>query len=198
MRWLADKRLPRPGQNVILDAPQVTHFVLRHCSVEALDGLAVRLRAGEALPRMATGALVVLSQFGRRRRLDGAVMEVLDPHTLLVRLLPLPEQRAHPRFAVALDMSLAAFGKSDATPVEGVTIDLSEGGARVRTTTPLVHSNRALLTLRLPEGPSIGAIVELHDSTVALHEVGYETRLRFVSMPEQDRWLLRAFLDRMP
>jgi hypothetical protein len=198
MRWLADKRLPQPGQNVILDAPELARFVLRHCSVEVLDGLAVRIRADEALPRMTTGMLVVLSMFGRRRRFDGAVMEVVYPHTLVVRLLPLPDQRAHPRFAVALEMSLASFGEPDAPPLNGVTLDLSDGGARVRTDVHVNVSARALLSLHLPGGTSISGIVEPLDSTFAGHDGGYETRLRLISVPSQDRQLLRAFLDRMP
>lgn len=198
MRWLADRRLPQPGQNVILDAPEVSRFVLRHCAVEAVDGLAVLLRADEALPRLGTGTLVVLSQFGRRRRFDGAIMEVLDPHRILIRLLPLPEQRAHPRFAVVLEMSLASFGEPDAPPINGVTLDLSDGGARVRTAAPVNISSRAVLSLDLPDGPAISGIVEPLDSTLAGHEGGYVTRLRLISMPEDDRSLLRAFLDRIP
>lgn len=198
MRWLADKRLPQPGHNVILDAPDVARFVLRHSEVESLDGLVVRLRIDEALPRLATGTLVVLSRFGRRRRFDGAVMDVLDPHTLLIRLLPLPEQRAHPRFAVALGVSLASFGEPDAPPVEGETLDLSDGGARVRTRVPISVASRAVLSLQLPEGAPVSGIVEPLDSTAAGPDVGYVTRLRLISMPSEDRSRLRAFLDRMP
>jgi hypothetical protein len=197
MQWLADKRLPQPGQNVILDAPELARFLLRHCSVEVLDGLTVRLRADEELPRMTTGTLVVLSQFGRRLRFDGAVMEVFDPHTLLVRLLPLPDQRAYPRFAVVLEISVASFGEPDTRPVSGVTLDLSNGGARVRTSAPVNIASRAVLSLRLPDGTSISGIVEPLDSTFAAQSADYATRFRFISMPTQDRKLLRSFLADM-
>src|SRR4029077_14498544 len=110
-------------------------------------------------------------------------MEVLDPHTLLIRLLPLPEQRAHPRFAVVLEMSLASFGEPDAPPVEGETLDLSDGGARVRTPVPINVLSRAVLSLRLPDGTSVSRLAEPLDSTAAGPEVGYVTRLRLISMP---------------
>ena len=197
-RWLADKRLPQPGQNVILDAPPLARFVLRHCLVTTLDGLVLGLRTDDPLPRLATGTLVVLSQFGRRRRLDGAVMEMVDTNNVLVRLLPLPEHRAHPRFSVGVDVSLASFGEPGALGVAGLTLDLSEGGARVRTHGPINVSSRAVLSLQLPDGSTITSIVEPLESAVDVHDGGYQTRVRFVSMPKNDRSLLRAYLDRMP
>jgi hypothetical protein len=197
MRRLQDMRLPRPDQEVLLRASVRPEWTLR-CHVISIDDLTAQLRAEHPLPYLSLGTSLALSHAAGPQRLDATLVEVVDPDTFVIRLAPLTEHRAHRRFSLTLDVALDPLDSRGDVPVEGVSVDLSESGIRIRVSRPVEVGVRALLWLDLPGDSVISAIVETLGSSVSADEAGCEARLRFVFMPTAERELLRVFLARMP
>jgi hypothetical protein len=197
MRQLHDGRLPSPGREATLYAPHPPSWTLP-CRVVTVDHLTVGLHAQGPLPYLALGSPVVLSHSVGMAPLDATLTEVIDPDRFVVRLGPLPEYRAHRRFALTLGVALDPMGGREATPFEGVSVDLSESGIRILISRPVTVGVRALLWLDLPGDAVISAIVETLGSVISTTQGGYEARLRFVFMPTAERERLRMFLHRMP
>jgi hypothetical protein len=197
MRKLRDGRLPAPGRPAELRSSGAPAWSVP-CTVVTLDHLTVALHAEGPLPYLLIGTPVAVVPASTRSALTATLVEVLDPDHILVRLEPLAERRADPRFGLTLNIALDPLDRHDEVPLEGVTVDLSQGGARIRLSRPVIAGTRALLWLDLPGDGVISAIVETLGGDVEADIGGFDARLRFVFMPTEARDHLRAFLDRMP
>ncbi|HWW54756.1 MAG TPA: PilZ domain-containing protein [Acidimicrobiales bacterium] len=197
MRRLQDKRLPLPGREVLLRTSYHPGLTLR-CRVISIDDLTAHLRAEHPLPYLPLGTSLTLTHSASPLQLTARLVEVSDPDTFVTQLAPLTEHRAHRRFSLTLGVALDPLDSEGDVPVEGVTVDISESGIRVRVSRPVEVGVRALLWLDLPGDSVISAIVETLASSISADEPGCEARLRFVFMPTGEREMLRVFLARMP
>lgn len=195
---MADRRLLEPAQLVTVDAPRRVRADLPvSFTVGAVDDLGVHLVASGPLPELAAGTPVAVSAHPGQRPLAGLVVTRLTPTELVVQLAELPERRVHPRADAALEGEWQTMDEADAIPLGFTTVDLSEGGLRIRVAERLVRGDRGFVTLTCPGQPTILAICEVVDYVVGADGGHFEVRLRFAMISEENRTGLARVLAQL-
>lgn len=188
-----DARWPRPGQEVLVDAPPVTGWPRepQRCTVTEMRGVNAILAAPQSLPALPVGSPVALNVpvGGGWHRLEGWVVGARP--ALAVRLTPPPDRRQHRRHSVDLEAELEVLGPPGAptTVVAARALDISAGGARVRVAEPVPDGARAFVAISLPGGPPVLALAEV----LGLH--GDEAHLRFTTISDEQRGRLVLYMS---
>jgi len=114
---------------------------------------------------------------------DGGAAAVID---LQVRDVERVQRRQAPRARQSLHVVLSNFDDPGAlVSIVGETVDVSEGGCRVRTDRSFPHGCDPTVTLTLPTGEDLVMLGAILQSTV---EAGsYEYRIVFLEVEEDDR-----------
>jgi hypothetical protein len=108
------------------------------------------------------------------------------------------QRRLWPRFAIELDVTLAAMEGSDAdfTGVTGRTIDISVGGMQVQTANQLRPGADPTVMLTLPDGARLVARTRVVDGVAS--GSGYRYRLAFDQIEDGDTTRIMALANSSP
>jgi hypothetical protein len=106
---------------------------------------------------------------------------------------PEEERRAHLRVPVELPIELDLAGH-DGPHARGYTVDVSEGGLRVRLDSPLPSNARGLVTVAAPDQSLVLGGVVLEAPTAADTDGGFR-RMRLVRLTTSNESRLRRLLS---
>jgi hypothetical protein len=200
-----DEFCPSDGQSAVVDIS-----VGRHGSrPAALTGVVVVDAEGQwgielqsPPTELDDGALVTLSIFAHDAlyRLRGTAHYRWAGYLALrpVYEVECIQRRMWPRFAMDVDVTLAAMEGSDAdfTGVTGRTIDISVGGLQVQTTHQLRPGADPTVMLTLPDGGRLVARARVVHSDASVG--GYRYRLAFDQIEEGDTTRIMALAGKSP
>ena len=179
----------RPGPG------QVTLLELAHDARRAMTGVVTSVNNGTVTIDMGAspevpvpGEEVVASFFtpdalyrvhAATRRQDGPTVE------LAVQGIERVQRRQSPRARASLPVILSDFDSAnDPVSVRGETVDIGQGGCRVRTTRPFPPGSDPTVSLRLPDGDSVvtlAAVLQADNSNG-----NWEYRLVFMGLDDDD------------
>lgn len=150
------------------------------------------------LPWALPAGVPVIARFwagGRDRTVEALVVQARPDGSVLVRLPELPDRRTQRRLDVELVVDVEAVEATAPTaPATCRSLDLSGGGVRLLTRTPMRRGTLAFVCVHLPdEVEPVVALAGVLADSVAMGD-GYETRLAFSTIADDQRGRLLLFL----
>jgi hypothetical protein len=105
------------------------------------------------------------------------------------------QRRNNARAKVAVHAALTAFDDDGAfLSVVGETIDVGEGGCRVRTSMPFPPQKSPTISLQLPDGRTLATLAEILQAEAV--DGHFEYRLAFMELEKDERVQLSELADR--
>lgn len=160
---------------------------------------AIRVHLGGDRSRFSPGTVVAsfigpdaLYRMKATLSLDDGASGLVELHSLGVERV---QRRTASRVAITLPVVLSNFDepapgdRASFASVSGETVDIAEGGCRVRVMDPFPEGCDPTVSLELPSGRTVVALAAV-SQVLALPE-GYEYRLVFLSIDPADRAVLR-------
>lgn len=192
---------PSPGQVALIEMSPDTHECLTGVVLET-GGAAVAVDLGASGRPSVSGCEVVASFFAPDAlyRLT-ATLELRQAEAvvdLTVHGVERVQRRATPRAPLVLPIVLSNFDdpgplSGEFTSVVGESVDVGEGGCRVRVRDAFPAGCDPTVTLHMPDGSTVVALAAVLQSTAVTW--GYEYRLVFLSVEDDDRVRLKDAID---
>ena len=179
---------PGPGQVTLLELAHDAARCMTGVVMSVEDGtVTVDMGASPELPE--AGEQVVASFFTPEAlyRVHAAARPRQGPTVeLRVREVERVQRRQAPRARASLPVVLSDFdSQNDPVSVRGETVDISQGGCRVRTSRPFPPGSDPTVSLRLPDGDSVVALAAVLQADN--NGESWEYRLVFMGLDDDDR-----------
>jgi len=197
---LDDRLAPLIGKVVTLHAPlmggppsparqlEITAFRGIYGVLTPVDGEKVELRPG----------VPVVIKFGPGDPVDRLECVVSDPPAesieLVLRFPKLPERRTQSRHYENFEVTVQLVDETFAREIQGMAVDVSAGGLRMRCDEQLSEGERVFLSISIPgELPAL-AIAEVVADARDAGNGGWEVRMRFCTMADDEKGRLIRYI----
>ncbi len=182
------------GQAIVLDlpAPVRRDMPVRHFTLDRIEGRDALLRASVPVAPVMAGVPAMLTVGNELSLLESVVLGSVSPDGLAVRLAVSPDRRAYTRVELELAVELEPLGSGGAVR-QGLTFNLSMGGAVCRTDRPMPEDHRAFVVIGSRPDAEVMAIARVVECRIEPTGL-YQIRLEFTSLAGEHEARLRSWI----